>query len=308
MDEVVSVAYSPDGRHALSGDREGSVRLWVIETGREIRRFVGHTGGVDSVTFSPIDGRYALTAGIDQIIRLWEVATGREIRRLVGHGGGGASTSRAISVTFSPNGLLAASGSEDKTARVWELKTGREILRLEGHMKELVGVAISPEGKHVLTASLDATIRVWDLQNGREIYRIRFEPGAENLVTGVAYSPDGRSALSTDLAAGIYLWDLEGEREIRHFKGHTGNVFSGVFSPDGHRVLSGSGSAYFDPDLISALGTDNTVRLWNLQDGGELARFEGHTGNVFSVAFSPDGLLALSGSGDKTVRLWALPH
>jgi WD40 repeat protein len=78
-------------------------------------------------------------------------------------------------------------------------------------------------------------------------------------------------------------------------------VVSVVFSPDGRRALSGS--------------QDRTVRLWDVESGHELQRFEGHTGTVHGVAFSPDGRRALSGGGytspgakmDGTVRLWQLP-
>jgi WD40 repeat protein len=321
MDEITSVAYSPDGRHALSGDRKGSVRLWNIETGRQACRFQHYdaldinTTWVKSVTFSPC-GRYALTGatgGIHTVIRLWEVASGREIRRLAGH------RDAVTSVRFSPDGLLAVSGSEDHTARVWEVERGREFLKLEGHTKEVVGVSISPDGKRVLTASQDATFRLWDLQNGRELQRLHLEPPEEDpLITGVAYSPTGFLAVCVTML-GIHVWDLEKNCESRRLA-HVdvplrtasttmgGNTLCAAFSPDGRHILSGSGTSYLEDDLLAKIGgPDNTVRLWDL-NGTQLAVLEGHTANVNSVAFSPDGLRALSGSTDKTVRLWALPQ
>jgi WD40 repeat protein len=69
---VYSVAFSPDMRSALSGDGEGAVRLWDLETGDEIIRFDGHTGVVRGVAFSP-DSSRAISTGEDRVIRLWSL-------------------------------------------------------------------------------------------------------------------------------------------------------------------------------------------------------------------------------------------
>jgi predicted NACHT family NTPase len=71
---------------------------------------------------------------------------------------------------------------------------------------------------------------------------------------------------------------------------HTELVDSVAFSPDGARVLSGSG--------------DNTLKLWDAASGQLIRTFEGHTRGVSSIAFSPDGARVLSGGGDKTLKLW----
>ncbi|KIJ42165.1 hypothetical protein M422DRAFT_171421, partial [Sphaerobolus stellatus SS14] len=73
--------------------------------------------------------------------------------------------------------------------------------------------------------------------------------------------------------------------------GHTSNVTSAAFSPDGQRVVSGS--------------WDHTIWIWNAYTGELVSRpFEGHTDSVTSVVFSPDGQRVVSGSDDKTIRIW----
>ena len=87
-------------------------------------------------------------------------------------------------------------------------------------------------------------------------------------------------------------------RPIRTFKGHSDDVISVAFSPDGRTALSGSA------DILG--GGDNTLKLWEAATGKELRTFTGHSDRVVSVTFSPDGRSALSGCADNTLRLWDL--
>src|SRR3954447_22105995 len=82
---VWSVDISPDGRRALSGSQDRSVRLWDLERSRELLRLLGHSQTVYGVAFSP-DGRHAASGSDDRTIRLWDLVRGEEVKRLIGHG------------------------------------------------------------------------------------------------------------------------------------------------------------------------------------------------------------------------------
>ncbi len=288
---ITSTAISPDGQFALSGSCDGTLKLWEISSGREIRTFAGHPDEVNSVAFSP-DGRYALSGSRDTTLKLWEVSTGQEVRSFAGH------THQVSSVAFSPDGRYALSGSRDTTLKLWEISTGREVRTFAGHAKEVLSVAFSPDGRYALSGSWDTTLKLWDISTGREIRTFR---GHADCVETVAISSDGRYALSGGYDKIMRLWDIATGTELRTFRGHVSRINSVAFSPDGRYALTGS------CEHPSTNKNDNMMKLWDIATGKELRTFEGHLKWISSVAFGPDGRSALSGSYDHTLKLWDIP-
>jgi WD40 repeat protein len=107
---VISMAFSPDGKQALLGAEFDTLVLVDIETGKEVRSFIGHGGGVSCVRFSP-DGKRALSGGWDKTVRLWDVVSGKQLECYRG------PEAEVTSVAFSAGGTQAISG--DKAGGVW---------------------------------------------------------------------------------------------------------------------------------------------------------------------------------------------
>ncbi|HEY5064888.1 MAG TPA: TIR domain-containing protein [Xanthobacteraceae bacterium] len=279
---VESIAFTPDGRRAVSGSDDKTVRLWDLAQAATVRTLTGHASWVWSVAVAP-DGRTALTGSDDRTVRLWDLASGVTIHLLTGHEDG------VQCVAFVPSGKMAVSGGKDRTIRVWDLASGGTIRTLTGHTDTVWAVAIAPDGRTVLSGSGDKTLRLWDLSSGD---MIRSFTGHAATVESVAYSPDGHTALSASDDETLRSWELASGSAIRTFTGHTGDVNSVAIIPAGHTALSG--------------GNDHTLRLWDLKSGEAIRTFTGHTGDVNSVAVAPDGRTALSASTDETIKLWTL--
>jgi mono/diheme cytochrome c family protein len=285
---VTCVALSPDGRRALSGGDDKTVRLWDVASGTELRCLEGHAEEVLAVTFAP-DGRRALSGSRDRTLRLWDLTSGRELRCLRGH------TDRVAGVAVSPDGTRALSGSWDQTLRLWDLQSGRELKRLAGHAGWVSSVAFSPDGRLALSASYDRTARLWDIAAGRELLRLA---GHTKEVYCVGFAPDGRKLVTGGNDGTLRVWDTRSGGQLQLFR-HSGQaIIQAGFSADGRQVVSAS-SRYQD-------GAPS-IRIWDLQSGKEVHSLAGGAGDtIWCLGFAHDGRAALSGSSDKTLRFWNL--
>ncbi|KAF7974592.1 hypothetical protein HWV62_11868 [Athelia sp. TMB] len=284
---VVSVSYSPDGKHIVSGSWDRSICIWDAETGElVVGPLTGHGDPVTSVKYS-LDGRYIASGSSDRTIRIWDALTGEVVAGpFKGH------TGFIRSVAWSPDGKDVVSGSDDNTCRIWEIEAGGPVLGklLEGHSDAVISVGYSPDGKYIASGSSDGSIRIWDAKT-YEIVGAPFE-GHTGGVSSVAFSPDSRHIVSGSWDKTIRVRSVStGQLVSGPFEGHSKSITSVAYSKDGKFIATGS--------------HDKTVRVLDSQSGVTVAGpFEGHSAAINSVSFSPDGRCIVSGAFDNTVRVW----
>ncbi|KAF7363057.1 WD40 repeat-like protein [Mycena venus] len=189
------------------------------------------------------------------------------------------------------------------------------LLHLKGTASLYV---VSPDGEQLASGSNNTTVRIWDSRTG---VLVAGPIKHSTWVTSVTFSPNGEWIVSGCDDSNVYVWNLRTGAQIGVLEGHSGYVLSISFSPNGDRIVSGS--------------EDRTLRVWNVHTKGEVAvlgegftarvqsvgvgnpimlpssqilgvplLFEGHNSSVRCAAFSPDGERIVSGSQDKTVRMW----
>jgi len=157
---VFGLAVLPDGKRAVSGSDDESVRLWNLESCIEIRTLMGMQGKVRSVASSP-DGKTVLVGSLERkaekSVTLFSTVNGMPIKVFTGHVGA------VNSVAISPDGKLGLSGGDDKIVRLWDLAAGRELCSFHGHTYTVPAVAFTRDGNHAISASRDSTINIWPI-------------------------------------------------------------------------------------------------------------------------------------------------
>ena len=183
---VTALAFSPDSQHLATGSWDGTVKLWLVASGRELRMLTGHSMGVTSVAFSP-DGKLIAAGSDDATVIVWDAASGHAIHTFEG------DPSYVTAVAFSPDGALLAAATNHARIKIFDIARGECAHTLEGHSMVVHAIAFTPDGRTLISGSRDQTIKFWDVASGKILRNI--DSGGERfLVSSLAVSPDGRRA------------------------------------------------------------------------------------------------------------------
>lgn len=291
---VWSVAFHPQSNLVVSGGDDHGIKIWELQRGKCIKTLQGNSNAIYAIAYS--NQQNLLASGHeDQTIKLWNVNINspqlvepdlQPFQILRGH------SDRILSITFSPNGKILASGSADRTIKLWHphshIHTGKPIKTLQGHRSWVWGIAISPDSKFLASASYDHTVKVWDLESGECLQTLQGHPSS---VLSVIFSHDGKTLFSSGYDKLVKHWHLETGECLNTWEADSSNrVWAMALRSKSQHLATG--------------GDDNSIKLWDIATGECLRIFFGHSHPVVSVIFTPNGDRLISGSSDHTIKIW----
>lgn len=298
--EILSIAFSPDGKILASSSNDGTIRLWSIASGRTTH--ILQAGNYVSsfaynIAFSPDGSELASTDSLNGVVYFWHVATGEPARPPV------KVNARLGRIAYSSDGRFVVWNGDYWVSKpetvlkivVWDRRAGKVVrsIVLGKAPADNKVLPFRPDGRRFVLA-IDDGVVLFDTKD----WHIDRRPLAwkANHIVDMALSPDGTTLATADQSRGILLWDLR-TGAVRRRIGDTADfsatgITRVAFSPDGTMLATGNG-----------LG--GIVALWDVRSGRQFGACEGDSAVTHAVAFSPNGKLVASGGADKVVRFCA---
>jgi len=275
FDSVNCIEFSGDNSLIAVGTSESYIRVWALDD-RALK------SPADPPSYQPSNSR-----------------------RLVGHSGPvyglsfspsaaitepltNGDTTHSASADAQPRYLLSCSA--DKTIRLWSLDTWSNLVVYQGHQSPVWDVRFCPHGHYFVSASADRTAMLWSTP---QIAPLRLFVAHDSDVETTAWHPNG-AYIFTGSGGGdktVRMWDIVKGSSVRLFTGHIGNVTALACSPSGH--------------VLASADDRGEIILWQLANGRLMKRMRGHgRGGVWSLEWSVESTVLVSGGADGTVRVW----
>src|SRR5580704_5783853 len=303
---VVSLAWSPDGQ-TLAGGTFMGIQIWDPQTGNKICTLDQPARWLEPahwLAWHPDGRRLAATGSSEPEIIVWNVEDRKKVWTLGGRSQG--YTGQIVRIAWSRDGRRLAFASTDNRIEIWDVASAAKVLTLTAHPKEPMLLAWSPDDKQ-LVSSGPAEMKVWDVATGREVRTLttqaiacspdwsRFSDANNvfDLSTGhsrfnlrtaslwQAWSPNGRWLATSASPSITKILDAENGNEILTLVGRPNQALA--WRPDSQRI---------------ATGWEEQITIWDTTPRNEERTLTSKHGELYSLAWSPDGRCIAAGAGD----------
>jgi RNA polymerase sigma factor (sigma-70 family) len=278
--QVVGVEVAPDGSIVSLGS-DKILRTWDLASGRQTRQVPLDWAPAEVPFALSRDGKLiALADDSRSAVAIFD-RDGKRVRRI------DTANQKIDQVVFSPSArFLAGSGRDAKIVRVWDTATGKTVAEFPAGKgvwwSPTVDFAFSPDERY-FAATADGKVQFWETSGWRWV------EGLSEYFSGMAFSPDGRM-LACGSNRDTMVWEVA-TRKLRIKLGGKGDWnWSSRFSPDGR--------------LLARLTRADTVEVWDVLSGRQVATFQGHDHRVTAFAFTSDGRHLITASNDCTLLAW----
>jgi WD40 repeat protein len=280
--DIITVAFSADGKKLLGGTRGGEAYLWNLGTAQMLASAYSLKSSKEnaSTPFNALvlapNGEFAVNAG--RIISLINTGSHKDAPAIW------APDCAFGGAAVSPDGSHISAMSSHERLLVWTFGVSdkpRDLGRADAGVYG--ATAFSPDGRRI--ASAGHVLRMVDLESGSELWAL---PRDNYVFLTVAFRSDGKTIATGSQDTAIKLWNAETGEQLAFMHGHRGYVDAVAFSPDGKKMVSWA--------------RDGQLFLWDLSVAKPSYRFLGETKG--GAAFSPDGRWVASGGPGKLVQLW----
>jgi len=324
LQKVTCAAFHPSGKYVATGSADFSIKLWNTKTGKEIRSFNAHMGGIRSIRFSA-DGSLMLTTGKDNTVRIFNVATGDvELEHTIEKEG-------IKSAEFTPNGNILISDNRAqvylykiqeksivgaygkahsydikknhinplgtqiadlvnyKTTRLVPLSTPYDTVLIE--FDKAHSVEFGPEGKLVALGSTKLFSSLFDTKTGKLVHTLVDDPKVkcDGCNMQLAFSHNGKMIATGTKKTNLVLWSTSSGKRLKTLTPIKNKPLAMVFSKDDRFVL---------------VSDHKKVEVFDTKTGRLKLKVESPLLSYFQPVFSPNGLTIILPDEYNTASTW----